>query len=36
MINCCDYFMKGSGYEFSVCDGVGALIRKEVLGTDRE
>jgi hypothetical protein len=32
MINCCDYFEKGAGYEFSVCDGIGAIIRPELIG----
>ena len=36
MIQCCDYFTKGSGYEFSVCDGIGAIIRKDMIGGDRD
>jgi len=28
--------MKGSGYEFSICDGIGALIRGELVGADRD
>jgi len=36
MINCCDFYQKGSGYEFSVCDGVGALIRPELVGAERD
>jgi hypothetical protein len=36
MINCCDYFQKGAGYEFSVCDGLGAIVRQEMVGGDRD
>lgn len=32
MINCCDFYEKGAGYEFSVCDGIGATIRTELIG----
>ena len=31
-IECCDYYEKGAGYEFSLCDGVGAIIRPELIG----
>lgn len=29
---CCDYFEKGAGYEFSVCEGIGAIIRADLIG----
>jgi hypothetical protein len=35
-VNCCDYFEAGAGYEFSVCDGVGAIIRADLIGGDRD
>jgi hypothetical protein len=28
--------MKGSGYEFSICDGIGALVRKELVGAEKD
>jgi len=31
-IDCCDYFEKGAGYEFTICDGIGAIIRAELIG----
>jgi hypothetical protein len=31
-IRCCDYYEKGAGYEFSVCDGIGAIIRADLIG----
>jgi hypothetical protein len=31
-VHCCDYFEKGAGYEFSVCDGIGAIIRADLIG----
>lgn len=36
MISCCDYFQNGTGYEFSICEGLGALIRPELTGGDRD
>jgi hypothetical protein len=35
-IHCCDYFEKGAGYEFSVCDGIGAIIRADLIGGARD
>jgi len=35
-INCCNYFEKGAGYEFSVCDGIGAIIRADLIGGARD
>jgi hypothetical protein len=36
MIQCCDNYEAGSGYEFSTCEGVGALIRPELIGGARD
>lgn len=36
MIQCCDYFTSGIGYEFSVCDGIGAIIRGDLIGGERD
>ena len=36
LISCCDYFEKGAGYEFSVCDGLGAIIRAEMIGSQKD
>jgi hypothetical protein len=36
MVECCDNFMKGSGYEFSVCGDIGAIIRKDMVGAERD
>jgi len=36
MINCCDYYQRGSGYEFSVCDGIGAFIRWDLVNGTRD
>jgi hypothetical protein len=35
-VHCCDYFEKGAGYEFSVCDGIGAIIRADLIGGARD
>lgn len=35
-VQCCDYFERGAGYEFSICDGVGAIIRPELIGGSRD
>jgi len=34
--NCCNYFEAGAGYEFSVCDGIGAIIRADLIGGARD
>lgn len=31
-----NYYEKGAGYEFSVCEGVGAIIRTSLVGGDRD
>lgn len=36
MVRCCDYFYRGSGYEFSVCDGIGAIVRQELVGGEKD
>ena len=36
MIECCDYYQQGSGYEFSVCDGMGAIVRTDLVGGERD
>ena len=36
-VNCCDYYERGAGYEFSVCDGnIGAVIRQSLIGGERD
>ena len=35
-IYCCDFYEKGAGYEFSVCDGLGAIIRSELIGSQKD
>jgi hypothetical protein len=35
-IYCCDYYENGAGYEFSVCDGLGAIIRSELIGGQKD
>lgn len=36
MINCCDYYQTGSGYEFSVCDSMGAFVRQDLIGGEKD
>jgi len=31
-IQCCDYYEKGAGYEFSMCGDIGVIIRPELIG----
>lgn len=26
-VRCCDYYQAGSGYQFSDCSGIGAIVR---------
>jgi hypothetical protein len=35
-VDCWDYYQSGSGYEFSVCDGFGAIVRPEKIGGERD
>jgi hypothetical protein len=35
-IKCCDYYEQGAGYEFSICDGIGAIIRPDLIGGARD
>ena len=36
MVRCCDYYQNGSGYEFSVCYGIGAIIREDLINAERD
>lgn len=36
MVSCKDYYQKGSGYEFSVCDTFGAIMRPEMFGGQKD
>ena len=36
MVQCCDFFEKGAGYEFTVCDGQGAFIRTDLVGSAKD
>jgi hypothetical protein len=37
MVNCCDYYEAGAGYEFSVCgNGIGAVIIPSLIGGARD
>jgi hypothetical protein len=35
-VNCCDFYERGAGYEFSVCDGIGAVVIPSKIGGVRD